>query len=500
MNESNTKSMKIEKLMYKNRYIISVVVLIGVLMSILDGYMVTIALPTITKHFNVNITQSAWIITGYLVVMTGLFIVFGKISEYTGKVKLFMIGWALFTLSSLICGFATNINELIVFRITQAIGASMIAGVSGAILYHTFPMNEIGKIMGYFGATIAIGSLIGPGLGGFITNSVGWQYIFFINVPIGVILLILALKYLKIPETTSPFLNMDWIGSITLVSSVAMLILFLGELANGLKVTSSLIIYGIIFVFTLLIFLLQESRHSNPLIDMSIFRNRKFSFPVFSVLLFSISLNMAIVLVPFYFQGVFGYNPSQVGLFFMLVPLTMMFASLLGGKLYDKYHSNYAAGVGVLISSISFLLLGYAYLIMNIGLIIVSLLMWGIGYGLFTSPNSTETLSALPREKTAIASSVSTTAKSLGGAIGVSLASIILTIYLSTGGYNGVVLSAGASLLSNSIGNIMFLAGALCIISTLVALARNISNGHLSIGKGSEELHEPHIEEFKPDK
>ena len=185
MQQKAQKQVGIPDSVYKNRYKISVIVLIGILMSVLDGYMVTIALPTITTYFNVDVAQSQWIITGYLVVMTVLFIFFGKFSEYTGKTKLFLIGWVLFTLSSLACSLSSGITELIIFRIAQAAGASMVAGVSGAIIFHAFPPNEIGKAMGYFGATVAVSSLIGPGLGGLITNSIGWQYIFFVNVPLG---------------------------------------------------------------------------------------------------------------------------------------------------------------------------------------------------------------------------------------------------------------------------------------------------------------------------
>jgi len=458
---------------YENRNAILITVLIGILMSVLDGYMVTIALPTITTQFNISLSFSQWIITGYLAVMTGFFIFFGKISEYTGKTKLFIIGWILFTLSSLACGFATNITLLIIFRIVQALGASMVSGVSGAIIFHSFPPTEIGKAMGYFGAVVAIGSLIGPGIGGYITNTIGWQYIFLINVPIGIFLLVLAFKYLIIPETTTPYLNLDWIGSISLVILVASLMLACGEYAQDLAINTPLILYGVIFIVSLITFLWQESICENPLLEINLFHNKLFTLPVLSVFIFSVALNMAIVIGPFYLQGVMSYSPSQVGLLFMLVPLAMMFASPLGGKLYDKYHSKYASGLGMFISTISFILLGYGYILSNIYIIIGSLFLWGIGQGLFTSPNSTETMSALPHEKTAIASSVLTTAKSLGGALGVSFASILTLIGLNITGYNGKILLAGPQLLSNSISTIMFIAGFLCFIATITSILRN---------------------------
>ena len=181
----------------KGRYIILAIVLLGILMSVIDGNVVSIALPTITQYFNVDVTLSQWTITAYLLTMTALMLVFGKISEYTGKTKLFIIGFIIFTLSSLACGLSQNMTELILFRIAQGFGAAMVFSISGAIIYEAFPVSERGRAMGFLGSTVAIGSIAGPVLGGFLVDSLGWQYIFLINVPIGIILLATGLQ---IPE------------------------------------------------------------------------------------------------------------------------------------------------------------------------------------------------------------------------------------------------------------------------------------------------------------
>ncbi len=195
---------------YRNRYIILAIILIGTFMAMLDATMMSIALPTMTVHFKVDLTQSQWTITGYLLAMTGLFIFFGKVSEYTGKAKLFMAGWAIFGLSSLACGLAPGLNELIVFRVVQGIGASMVACISAAMIYLVFPPQERGKALGLVGVVFGGAALVGPGLGGFIVDNLGWQYIFFINVPLCVVLLALAMKYLKVPEATTK--RLEWTG------------------------------------------------------------------------------------------------------------------------------------------------------------------------------------------------------------------------------------------------------------------------------------------------
>jgi EmrB/QacA subfamily drug resistance transporter len=468
MNEKDQTN--IREYAYKNRLIILGIVLTGIIMSVLDGYMVSIALPSITTSFNISITQSQWIISGYLLVMTGLFIFFGKLSEYIGKTKLFMVGWLIFTISSLVCGLTHEINLLIFFRIVQAVGASAVAGVSGAILFHTFPQNEIGKAMGYFGAAVALGSIIGPVLGGLITNSIGWQYIFLINVPIGVLLLIFAMKYLKIPESRVENFKIDGKGVILFLVTISSLILFLNEIAQQMSL-QLLLIYGLIFIVGLTTFIFQERRSNNPMLELSLFKNKKFLFPVLSALFFTVAINMGIFIGPFYFQGVMGYNPLQTGIILMFVPIAMLFASPLAGKLYDKYHWKYAAGFGALISTASFVLLGYAYLMKNLTLILFSLLLWGVGYGLFTSPNTSEALVALPLEKTAIASSVATTARSLGGSIGVSFATVLyVLIGLKSINYQSI---HSVNSVTISIATIMMFAGIFGLLAVITSILRN---------------------------
>ncbi len=244
---------------YRNKYVVLAIVLVGVMMSVLDGFMVNIALPTITTHFDVSVALSQWVITGYLLAMTGLFIFFAKISEYTGKTKLYIIGFALFTLSSLACGLSTNIGLLIAFRIIQGIGASMVAGISGAITFEAFPPEERGRAMGYIAATYGIVALIAPTLGGFIVGSLGWQYIFLVNVPIGIVLVACALKYLKIREVVAKGFEIDWTGTLTLIVSVVSLMLFCSELAGGIVITATLVSYGIVFALSAVAFLFQES-------------------------------------------------------------------------------------------------------------------------------------------------------------------------------------------------------------------------------------------------
>ena len=474
MQELDQKPADMPGIDYGKKYVVLAIVLVGVMMSVLDGFMVNIALPAVTTHFNVSVALSQWVITGYLLAMTGLFIFFAKISEYMGKAKLFVIGFTLFTLSSLACGLATNIDQLIAFRIIQGIGASMVAGISGAITFEAFPPEERGRAMGYIAATYGIVALIAPTLGGFIVGNLGWQYIFLVNVPIGIVLVACAVKYLKIREVVAKGFEIDWTGTITLLLSVVSLMLFCSELAGGLAITSTLVSYGIVFAISAAAFLFQESRCAKPLLDLSMFRDKKFTLPVVSMALSYMAIIILNVLGPFYLEGAMGYNATQVGLLFMLSPLAMIFAAPAGGWLYDRYRWKYTTALGMLILVAAYLLFGFAFMAINPGIIVAAFVLRGIGDGVFQSSNSAVIMSAVPPEKTSMASSVTSTAGSLANSLGVVMASVLLIAGLGMSGYRGAVLAAGPSLLGGTIGAVMIVAAGLCVVAAALSTLRNI--------------------------
>lgn len=494
MEKNNENQNGIHVIEDKNRNTIIGIVLIGIFMASLDAYMVNIALPTITNQFNVSIAHSQWIITGYLLIMTGLFIFFGKISEYTGKTKLFILGFSIFTLSSLICGISPSINQLILFRLIQAVGASMVLGVGGALIFQIALPEKRGRVMGLWGATTSISALIGPVIGGFITSFLGWPFIFIINVPIGIFLLLFAFKYLKIPEITSDKLKIDWIGVLTLFTSVVSVLMFFNS-ATDQHVNLAMVGYGTVFLVSTLLFILREWKCDDPLLDLSIFRNKLFTLPIVSMMLFNMALITLTIVGPFYFQGVMGYSPFYVGLFFMTIPLFMAFTYPISGKLYDKYHWKYFAGVGALTTAFALILLSYAFMIMNIWLILLAFIIRGVGGGLFGSPNGTETMSSLPPQKSAIASGVMFTTGSLAMAIGASFASILLSTNLEMFQNSGNGFTY-ATILTSSTSLLMLIAGCLCIFAAVVAIFRNISFVNLAKnGKNSSTLDDLNLEE-----
>jgi EmrB/QacA subfamily drug resistance transporter len=447
-------------------------------MGVLDSTMVIIGLPTITRHYGVDLNLSQWAVTGYLLAMTGLFIFFGKLSEFTGKAKIFIAGWAIFGLSSLACGLAPGMNELIAFRVIQGIGASMVSCISAAIIYNIFPKEEQGKALGILGLVFGGGALVGPGLGGIIVDHMGWEYMFFVNVPLCIILLALAIKFLKIPETTTKRLEMDWIGAATLFVAVVSFMLVCTEIAKYMKVTDILVAYAAVFALSAIAFLFYESRCAKPLLDLSIFRNRRFALPVVCSMLLFIGVSMATTLAPFFFQGAMGYTASDVGFISMVVPLFMMFAAPVAGTMYDKSHYRFQAAAGAIVYAAGMLAVGYGVLALNFWVIVLGFAVRGIGVGIFTSPNNVETMGAVSKDKLAIASSVLQTANYMSTMMGVAIATILVTASLNQNGYHGMVLMAGSSLLSSSIGAVMIASAAICVVAAIVSSLRNVGQAY----------------------
>lgn len=464
----------------RSRHITMLLVLTGVLMAVVDGSVVSIALPTITGYFNVSIAQSQWVMTSYLVTLTSLLLIFGKVAEYTGKARLFFAGAIFFTFSSLACGLSSSLWMLILFRIVQAAGAAMMFSISAAIIFQSAQRGEQGRAMSYIGSTVAIGSIIGPTLGGLIVDLLGWSYIFLINVPIGMAQIFLLSRYMKIGDgdKRSSELKMDWIGAVTLIVSIVSLMALLGELSASFAIQPAVIILSLIFVVSLAAFVANESKQEHPLLDLSVFRYRMFVLPSISMVLFFVANLMISVLGPFYFEGVMGYSASQVGAIYLIVPAIMVVGAPVTGWIYDKHQYRYFAALGLTILASSMLLLGYmagsrAY---DPRLILIPFITMGIGGVLFQSPNNTELMRALPMSKINVASSFTATARNLGMALGVSLSGVLVSLHLSQAGYYGNMLEAGPELLSSTISEVMIIAGMLCILGALAAGYRGMKS------------------------
>lgn len=409
----------------KNRWLILVAVAMFTFMSTLDGSIVNIALPTISSDLNVPMNQAEWIVSIYLMVVCSCLLLFGKLGDSWGKIKVFRLGMFIFILGSFLCGFNHSLAFLLFARIIQAIGASMTMASNTGIITEVFPMNERGRALGSIGAFVSLGSIAGPGLGGLILGQFSWAYIFWINVPVGIITFILGSKVLP-KDIHQSRQKVDTFGFIAFALFIMSFFgaIFIGQ-ESGFMHQVPLALF-ILSIFAFITFLFIEKRVQLPLITFEIFKNKTFSLSLLTATLIFSSNFFINVVVPFYLQRARHLSPSVAGLLMMVFPMVMVIASPLSGYLTDKIGPKLLVLSGLTILSITQIFYMFLKLDTPIWLYVIITALVGLGNSLFQSPNNTMVMSSVSREYLGVAGSLNSFARNIGMVIGISLATTIL--------------------------------------------------------------------------
>jgi EmrB/QacA subfamily drug resistance transporter len=410
---------------FKSRWIILSVVVIMVFMGCLDSSIVNIALPTMSKKLNVTMGSIEWVVTSYLIVISASILFWGRLGDIIGKVRVFQIGLIIFTIGSLLCGLATNITLLIISRCIQAIGAAGYMATNQGIITHVFPPNERGRALGITGTFVALGTLVGPPLGGFIVSLVSWKYIFLINLPIGIITFFLAIKVMPKSKEAKE-IKLDIMGTVLFAISI---ISFFFTFSNGDRIgyTNPIIITALIItIVSIICFIKLEKKIENPLLDLSIFKNSLFSISIICALISFLTIGSNNIIQPFYLQDVLGLSPDISGIYMMIYPVILAVIAPLSGYLSDKIGSEILTLLGLIFMMIG--LGGMATITENTAITyyIVSVAIMALGNGLFQSPNTSLVMSTVPKNKLGIAGSVNALVRNVGIVVGVSLATTIL--------------------------------------------------------------------------
>ena len=427
MSNSNTKK--------NNIWLILIATCLFTFMSTLDGSIVNIAMPMISKSLKIDMSQAEWIVSLYMLTICCLLIFWGKISDIIGKVKIFKIGTFIFVIGSLFCGISSSIELLLISRIIQAIGASMTMATNYGIITENFPPNMRGKSLGILGSFVSLGSIAGPGIGGIILQRFSWHYIFLINIPVGAFAIILGYFVFPKSKRKDITLNLDFIGFILFAISIVSLFMgiFIGQV-TGFN-TFLVITLFILFIIGMALFIYREKNTSHPLIDLNIFKSIPFSIGLLcAVLIFSSNLFIN-TLMPFYLQDALKLSPLLSGVILICVPIAMIIVAPISGALSDKMGSEGLTFIGLFIVCISQILLIFIGLNTQIYVLIGINLLTGIGVALFQSPNNSIVMSSVEPRYLGIAGSMNSLARNLGMVIGLSLSTTIL--------YNAMSIKAG---------------------------------------------------------
>ncbi len=403
---------------------------IGAFMATLDASIVNISLPKISLSFQVPLSGMVeWVIIAYLIVIASLLLILGRLSDMLGEKLLWVLGLAIFTISSALCGAAPSLLSLVIFRGLQGIGGAMLMAIGPAMITRAFPATERGRALGLLGLVVAAGTSAGPAVGGIITQVFSWRWIFYINIPIGIIGVIATLRLLT--ERMRPSWGrqrFDLRGAILLAAGLCCLLL---GLSFGQEIGwHSLTIVGLLAAALALLagFIINEMYVEQPIVDFSLFGNRLFSAAMASSFLSFLALFAVMFLMPFYLEELLALSPHEAGLIMTVVPLTISVVAPISGWLSDRFGSQVFSSLGMAISCIGLWFLSQLTARVSFFDIIWPLVITGFGQALFQPPNNNAIMSSVPPPRLGIASSFLATVRVLGQASSVALTGAIFTM------------------------------------------------------------------------
>jgi EmrB/QacA subfamily drug resistance transporter len=410
-------------------------------MTTLDSSIVNIGLPSIARAFGVQLSGNIeWVIIGYLVVIAAVLLTFGRLADVLGRKPLFLAGLALFTFGSALCGAAPSLGVLIAARCFQGLGAAGILCVNVAMITRAFPAAERGRALGLNMILLALGVSAGPTIGGILTQTLSWRWIFYVNLPIGG-LAFLAAWYLLTERYHLQQQRFDLPGAALLATGLAALTLGLSfgqEWGWG-----SLRFLGSMGIATAALTgaILVEQRVPAPVLDPALLGNRVFAFANVSFMICMLALFAVSFLLPFYLEELQGFDTLRSGLLLTPLPLTLAVVAPISGAFADRVGSRWLAPLGLAIACVGLLLLSGLTQASSIDYLVLCLVVTGIGQGLFQSPNARAIMGAAPPNELGVASGTLATGRVIGQSLSVAVAGAVFTSF--GGAAAGAALAAG---------------------------------------------------------
>jgi EmrB/QacA subfamily drug resistance transporter len=406
---------------------------LGLVLIGIAGSTLNVALPTVVRHFHAGPLESGWILLAFLLVNTASLVFFGRVADLLGRREVYLSGFALFTLASLLAGFSPDVWFLVGMRVLQAIGAAMILANGTVIITDAFPPERLSQGMGVYMATLSVAQLAGPTLGGLIAKAAGWQWIFWVNVPAGLIALGWgALILRKMPRR--PREPVDALGNVLLFAALSALLLALSE-AGSRGLSSPVVLTGAaVFALLLPAIVLAERRSANPVLDMRLFGGRLLACANLASFCNALARSALILVVALYFQAARGLDAFEAGLSVLPVPAGIGLASPIVGML-GRSVSPYvlsiggamlsAAGLGTLMLTAD---PGTPYWVIGIGLFVA-----GCGSGTFLTSNTTQVMRSLPQESLGVVNGFRVMVMNIGVVLSVGVSLSVLTSSVGPG-------------------------------------------------------------------
>jgi EmrB/QacA subfamily drug resistance transporter len=438
-------------------------VAVGLFMIMLDNTVVNVALPSIRADLGIGISELEWVVNAYALTFGVLLLTGGKLADLLGRRAIFISGLVIFTASSLACGLAGNAEVLIAARTVQGIGAALMNPATLSIITATFPPRQRGMAIGIWAGVAALALAFGPIVGGVLTEKINWSWIFFINIPVGVIGVLAAWFFIDETKDTSHEQRLDVPGLLSSAIGLFALTFGLIETNDHAWTSSRVLILLTIAVVALAVFVLLELRQRLPMLDLSLFRNSTFAGANTAMLIVGLAMFGIFFFNSLFLQQVLGYGPIKTGATFLPLTLLIMFVAPVAGQISDRIGARWLMGAGMTMLSISLLIFGTLDAQSSFWNILPGLVIGGLGMALTMAPTTSAAMGSVPVDKSGVGSAVINSMRQVGGSLGIAIMGALVATQVNVlptspawatqfvGGYHRAVHLGAAILLAGAI-------------------------------------------------
>jgi EmrB/QacA subfamily drug resistance transporter len=420
----------------KRKWLVLLAIGIGTFMTALDASVVNVIRPVVRVSLRGNFASTEWVVTIYLLVLSGLLLSFGRLGDLRGHKVVYLAGFGVFVLGSALCGLSINVTMLVACRALQAVGAAMLAANSPAILTKNFPGDQRGQALGLQAMMTYLGLVAGPSVGGWLADAFGWRSVFYINVPVGSLALWLSLRFIPYDAHTRTGERFDLLGAGTFTLGLSALLLGLNQGHTWGWNSAPILFLLTLAVVLLTIFIWIELSVHSPMLDLKLFQHPVFSLSVAGAVLNYICIYSVIFLMPEYLIDGRAMTSSRAGILLASQSVVMAIIAPFSGWLSDRIGVRLPGMVGMAVLSAGTLMLSGLGAASSNQSIILALSVVGLGTGIFISPNNSALMGSAPHHRQGVAAGMLATARSFGMVLGVGLAGAIYATILGNGGNN----------------------------------------------------------------
>ena len=427
------------------RYWAWATIIVGITLAVLDGTIANVALPTIAEDFNASPSVSIWIVNGYQLAIVTTLLPFASLGEIYGYRRIYLFGVTLFTISSLGCALSGSLELLTASRIVQGIGAAGLMSVNAALLRYIVPRVKFGTAIGLNALVVGAGSTIGPTLAGSILAVASWPWLFIINMPLGVLAVLMGLR--SLPENDLADHPFDLISAVLSALSIGLVVTVIDSIGHGLSLTL-ILVQAVICVVTSTLLVRRELRMREPLLPLDLLKIPVFALSIGTSIASFTAQILAYVSLPFTFQNIYGFTPVEVGLLIAPWPLAVALMAPISGKLSNRHSTALLGSTGLVLLAAGLLFLAFLPPHPTIPNIVWRMALCGIGFGCFQSPNNRTLILSAPRERSGAASGMLGTARLTGQTIGAALVALLLGRLGINGATTALLVGAGFAILA----------------------------------------------------